>query len=898
MFNIWDADNGTTGALVLASMGVTKPGDSLRFDHAYATYTGEIDRLFIEISSDGGTSYTDLVVLNGGSSGPLVTAPATMAEFVPTATQWATKRYALPAGVNRVRFKAVSGFGNNIFIDNCRIGSQLTNDAGMQSIDLPRSFTPSLRLPTVTVRNHGAAPASLTVTLLISPDGYTSVKTVAGLPGDATATVHCDDWIPGLGTHTLTAFTSLAGDADPSNDTVRLVVEVKQAQQVQNISATSKFGQVFVTWDNLPSTNNIYTLYRSASPIQHGNQLPAAQCLGSVRDNSALNRRLTELSGGVPKYLKIDSASAPIVGTKGLFVATSTASGSFYYAVTTMIGGVEDTTVVTGQNVLASPVTEALAMPQPVWQEARVIDGKTFDIYVQYVTKVASTIYPQMTTAGSYPFHFALIKSGSQALHPMTFWMHGSGGNFLPGASDLRTIGDPNEWVVTIDDCLPESEYITFYYGYSELYDMLSDQNRVPTSGILCNYTSARVAHTVDWVIRHLPVDSTRTYMAGFSMGATGSLLNGFVIPSKIAAILVFAPRLELSTWGEYTLWGGPLQDLLTNEGYHKRERLSATFLAGVHRSDYLPIMYTFCGKTDGNVGWAEKPPFYDSLNAYRHGGVHFWGMTNHTQTFYTSPWQASFPNFSFFIRYRTNLSYPAFSNCSLNGNPGNGDPTNGYSIGTINGLLDWNDDIVDTPKRWEITLKTISRANVYGTVSAPDSGTTDVTLRRLQRFAPPMDSMITWSNIHGGMEVQGGSFQYAGGPITIPGMKVFKDGGRLTVRWVSTGIEDAYEVPAHFALEQNYPNPFNPKTTIAFVLPTPSDVRLSVFDVLGREVSVLVNEKRGAGIHQAAFDGSDHSSGVYFYRIQARPLGSLLRHDAGDPAGIFVRTKAMVLVK
>ncbi len=59
------------------------------------------------------------------------------------------------------------------------------------------------------------------------------------------------------------------------------------------------------------------------------------------------------------------------------------------------------------------------------------------------------------------------------------------------------------------------------------------------------------------------------------------------------------------------------------------------------------------------------------------------------------------FPNFHFFIRYRTNLSYPAFSNCSLNDNPGDGTPTNGDAIGSINGHLDWDDDIIDSTEQY-----------------------------------------------------------------------------------------------------------------------------------------------------------------------------------------------------
>jgi aminopeptidase N len=98
----------------------------------------------------------------------------------------------------------------------------------------------------------------------------------------------------------------------------------------------------------------------------------------------------------------------------------------------------------------------------------------------------------------------------------------------------------------------------------------------------------------------------------------------------------------------------------------------------------------------------------------------------------------------------------------------------------------------------------------------------------------------------------------------------------------VSDDVQQA-PLPDEFALRQNYPNPFNPATMISYQLPVTSLVRLVVYDMLGRQVSVLVNDKRDAGVHEVKFDGSEVSSGVYFYRLQA---------------GDFVQSKRLMLVK
>jgi len=98
-----------------------------------------------------------------------------------------------------------------------------------------------------------------------------------------------------------------------------------------------------------------------------------------------------------------------------------------------------------------------------------------------------------------------------------------------------------------------------------------------------------------------------------------------------------------------------------------------------------------------------------------------------------------------------------------------------------------------------------------------------------------------------------------------------------------TTGIESAGETPREFQLHQNYPNPFNPATVIRFALPESRRVRLTVHDLLGREVAVLKEGVTGAGTHAVEWNAAAMPSGVYFYRIQA---------------GEFSATRKLVLVR
>jgi len=98
----------------------------------------------------------------------------------------------------------------------------------------------------------------------------------------------------------------------------------------------------------------------------------------------------------------------------------------------------------------------------------------------------------------------------------------------------------------------------------------------------------------------------------------------------------------------------------------------------------------------------------------------------------------------------------------------------------------------------------------------------------------------------------------------------------------VSQNISEG-NIPNQFNLSQNYPNPFNPLTKINYSIPKGTNVSIRIYDILGRLVRTLVNEFREAGTYNINFDGSNLSSGVYFYRI-----------EAGD----FVESKKMVLIK
>jgi hypothetical protein len=126
-------------------------------------------------------------------------------------------------------------------------------------------------------------------------------------------------------------------------------------------------------------------------------------------------------------------------------------------------------------------------------------------------------------------------------------------------------------------------------------------------------------------------------------------------------------------------------------------------------------------------------------------------------------------------------------------------------------------------------------------------------------------------------MDMQPGVYSYRLKQIDFDGSFEYSDEINIEVT-----------APAEFSLNQNYPNPFNPSTKISFSLADDSKVSLKVFDVLGNEITTLVNKDLAAGTHSFDFNAANVNSGVYFYRIEA----------IGANGNNFIDMKKMMLIK
>jgi hypothetical protein len=148
--------------------------------------------------------------------------------------------------------------------------------------------------------------------------------------------------------------------------------------------------------------------------------------------------------------------------------------------------------------------------------------------------------------------------------------------------------------------------------------------------------------------------------------------------------------------------------------------------------------------------------------------------------------------------------------------------------------------------------------------------------------FPPDFDtSKIYWSVAYAyNYQISNNQNQWMGGKLFLCDLMT---GAVIKTQQIMVGVKDHPALPTECTLSQNYPNPFNPTTNITFAIPSSNVTSLKVFDVLGQEVAVLVNEKKDAGTYTVPFNAAQLPSGVYFYQLRS---------------GSFVETKKMLMLK
>jgi hypothetical protein len=197
-----------------------------------------------------------------------------------------------------------------------------------------------------------------------------------------------------------------------------------------------------------------------------------------------------------------------------------------------------------------------------------------------------------------------------------------------------------------------------------------------------------------------------------------------------------------------------------------------------------LPFLVVTHGRTDVSIPWRPNPDYYRLLDDGKHGFVAIWDNGDHAGCMKdATPAMKRWTDPSYVLRFALNKSYPAFSRCSTNNDPGNGDPAHGDLIGAMNLGFDW-DDTVEQAARYEVLVKWVLPEAQFPV-------TADVTPRRGQAFKLKPGTACVGRNVEveTGREVQTQSLQAdANGLVTFPAFQITSARGNRLVLEAGAG--------------------------------------------------------------------------------------------------------------
>ena len=504
---------------------------------------------------------------------------------------------------------------------------------------------------------------------------------------------------------------------------------------VQNLRASCRNGQVFVTWAEAPSNTHNLRVYMAAEAIRPATLDNARLLADRVQPHSANDwyedPELCPKAKGPRRGWILDDGASPLDPTGGLFVHTVERDDPprAYFAV--LADGQDANALARGSNSLASPVALQRAPMQAIWQlrspeaeQRRAAVGNPLAIYLHS---------HQGRPAGQLTY----LVFGDRTMG----WREGLAHKFKVSVLRDVVLVEPYDRVWINRRLGPDETYSaynrryknieTWHYGTNDrIYDPKQKAKGTPT-----NYTERLYMWILDWVQATYQTDRQRVYAYGASMG-TGVLRLVLGHPGRFALCDVLVPFVDFayergdeSNAKRFTACCGSV-DLVCSDGMPLRDRFDlVAFVARMPRD--LPPVIIRLGRRDRSVYWRRKPAFIRAMQQQRQALFAGWDNGGHGDAM-RRPVEA-FPNFRDFRwaiqRLALDHSFPAFTHCSLDQNPGNGDPTDGDIIGFINRGLDW-DAIVDEPTRYRVRI-------LCRHPGAKWPVTVDVTPRRRQRFRP-----------------------------------------------------------------------------------------------------------------------------------------------------------------
>lgn len=568
------------------------------------------------------------------------------------------------------------------------------------------------------------------------------------------------------------------------------------AQPVTGTQARHHEGQTILTWNETPTVASTipeamtmdearalrtshqttsYRIYRSTTPITSVAGFSPIKTVGALSGwNTEFYGRENNNShtGASFRYVVDretgDTSAVRLARDSAVCAYNPPTAGTVYYAVTVVRNGIEDTTLGSGSTV---QVAETVGDGVPILQS---VETRTN----WYYTTGTSTHYfftrwespPRSNTHGRAIDYMVVVPAKYNPANPMpaVISFHGWGGN-MQGMSWWFNF-DAGTIVVTSNQ-----EPYDWWTGYHELSGLVTRSQANWQGGVVRPYTQNRVNAFFDFVATRWNVDRSRTILSGVSMGGSGSIMYSLRQADRVAwcnswvgvHIPAESPTFLSSYVGSY---GDLAWNLLFEDGVTPAfSWFDDDWYLRHHIAQDTPFVTFSNGKNDSAIGWSQAAKFARALQETKRPHIFHWGQSGHGERALCPPnidglrLQDTNP-----IDIRTDQTLPAFTRCSLDGNPGNGDPADGDASGQINAFLFWRtSDIVDTEREWAMTVGLVQTAPAT-------SCTVSLTPRRLQHLVVAPGAAFRWTNtaFATGTVVQSGTaIADADGLLTIEGL-------------------------------------------------------------------------------------------------------------------------------
>ncbi|MCX6877692.1 MAG: alpha/beta hydrolase-fold protein [Verrucomicrobia bacterium] len=586
--------------------------------------------------------------------------------------------------------------------------------------------------------------------------------------------------------------------------------------QVTGLQARHYEGQTLLTWAETPAiaatipgsmtmnevrsfrtahANTSYRVYRAAAPITSVSGLTPIRAVGVLsgwntgfhgHDNAASEdgasfRYVVERETGF-------TPAAPLAREVAVCAHNPPAAGTSHYAVTVVTDGVENPALNSGNTVT---VVETVGAGIPILQRVEnrfdwmyTSANTTHYFYtrwespprsnvhgrpIDYMVAVPPSYHPASPMPSIVSFHG---WAGNLAV--MSWWF-----NFEAGTIVVTSNEEPYDW----------------WTGYHELSDLAPRTEADWHDGVVRPYTQNRINAFHDFVATKWNIDRSRTVLTGVSMGGSGSIMYSLRQPDRVAWcnswVGVHIPAESPTFRSSYAMnYGEPDWNVLFEDGITPAfTYFDDNWYLRNHITTNTPFITFSNGKNDDGIGWGQAAKFFRALQDTKRPHIFYWGQAGHGQRTLCPPdIDGNFYEDRNPIDIRIDQSLPAFTHCSLDDNPGNGDPANGDPEGQSNGFLFWQTtDTVDLPREWAMTIGLVQTAPA-------NTCTVSLTPRRLQQLVTAPGASFRWTNtaLASGIVVQSGTVTAdSDGLVTIDNLQVAqitRDGGGSRIRILAQG--------------------------------------------------------------------------------------------------------------